>query len=209
MFHGPLLKDGNNHSISVIWVTYQQPKFKKCTFGNAISFPSILDDILSHFFFHSKNKTRTLSLTLHQLALKFIASHCNLQIFYSFCTSESMVWFRFTGPLYCHTSLMQHILSQTLPSNLCMDITDTFLCSCAFKLCNTALWYPPHAFQHVVRIFEELHLLCNWRANLGWWEKSEACFESTQNYFRLKGGLKKSTQIPAQLLSHSEDLRFP
>lgn len=137
MFHGPLLKDGNNHSSSVIWVIYQQPEFKKCAFDNAISFPSILDYILNHFL-HSKKKKkkhlRTLILTLHQLALKFIASHCNPQMFYYFCTSGSMVWFRFTGWLYCCTSLMQHIPSQTLQSNVCMDITDTFLCSCAFKL---------------------------------------------------------------------------
>lgn len=67
MFHGPLLKDGNNHSSLVIWVIYQQPEFKKCTFDNAISFPSILDYILNHFL-HSKKKKknlRTLTLTLH------------------------------------------------------------------------------------------------------------------------------------------------
>lgn len=55
MFHGPLLKDGDNQSISVIWVTHQQPELKKCTADKAISLHSILDYTLKHFF-HSKNK---------------------------------------------------------------------------------------------------------------------------------------------------------
>ena len=82
-FHAPLLKDGDNHSISVIWVTYHQPELKKCTVDNALPFPSTLDYISNHFF-HSKNKRRALILTLQQLDTKFIASHCSPPIFLLF-----------------------------------------------------------------------------------------------------------------------------
>lgn len=76
-------KMGDNHSISVIWVTYQQPELKIRTVDNTIFFPSISDYVLNCFF-HSKNKTRALILPLQHLYPKFIASHCNPQIFLFF-----------------------------------------------------------------------------------------------------------------------------
>lgn len=82
MFHGLLLKDGNNQSISVIWVTHQQPELKKCIVDKAIFFRGILDYTLKHFF-HSKNKTRALILT-STTDLKFITRHRNPQISLAF-----------------------------------------------------------------------------------------------------------------------------
>lgn len=151
MFHGLLLKDGDNQRISVIWVTHQQPELKKCTVDKAISSRGILDYTLKHFF-HSKNKTRALILT-SETDFKFITRHCNPQIFLIFLH----IWERV---------LIQIHWSPILPLNICsylflkhLRVTNAWTSLTPFhgavpsKLSSTAPLYPPHAFQGCILNF--------------------------------------------------------